>query len=75
MSLIKEVYHKQDSRLYNMPNEDKKITLSSFVLNFLAQELEFVSAKTIDKDMEVKVLGLHVEVVESNDIFISISAK
>jgi len=75
MSLIKEVYHKQDNRLHNMPNEAKKITLSSLVLDFLAQEVEFISAKTIDKNMEVKVLGIDVQVIESNDIFISISAK
>lgn len=38
-------------------------------------ELEFLSDSKIDKNLPLKVIGMDVQVVQSNDIFISISAK
>ena len=75
MPLIREVYSKQDSRLMNMPNDLKKFTLSSLVFEYLIGEAEWFSGQIIDPFTKTKVLGIDVEIIQSNDIFISISAK
>lgn len=75
MSLIREVFHKQHASLMSRPIEHKKLILSSLVYDDLVGEMEFYSGEKIDKSLACKILGLDVEVIDSNDIFISITLK
>ncbi len=75
MSLAKEIYSKQGTQMFNMSNDLKKFTLSSLVFEHLISEVEWFSGKSIDPFAKTKLFGIDVEIIQSNDIFISISTK
>ncbi len=74
MSLIQEVYNKQYPSLMDKPRDLKKLTLSGLVYDLLMKGSDFVPLE-ITNGEGIKILGLDVEVIDSNDIFISISLK
>lgn len=75
MPLIREVITQQHPALKLRAIQAKKLILSSLVFDYFIGEMEFQSGEKVDKSLPCKILGLDVEVIKSNDIYISISIK